>query len=84
MAPGSVPRRSTWGIWIRWSINARPSKPISSAVGARSRSQPAGSLSPQGNRETWSTTPGLVPRSMIMIGSRLVDRDAGGAVLIND
>ena len=35
--------RSTWGIWIRWSISARPSKPISSAV-MRQVSQPASGI----------------------------------------
>ena len=36
--------RSTWGIWIRWSITAMPANPTWSAVTAISRSQPAGSL----------------------------------------
>ena len=45
----------TCGIWIRWSISARPAKPDSSAAFATSRSQPAGS-SPQGKRETCRTT----------------------------
>ena len=56
--------RPTWGIWIRWSISARPAKPASSAARATSPSQASGS-SPHGNRETWSTSrsPWLVVRS---------------------
>ena len=47
--------RSTWGIWMRWSISAMPAKPCWSAARAIERSQPAGSA-PQGKRDTWSTT----------------------------
>ena len=47
--------RPTWGIWIRWSITASPANPASSAASATSRSHPSGS-SPQGNRDTCSST----------------------------
>ncbi len=45
----------TCGIWIRWSIRAMPANPASSAASATPFSHAAGS-SPQGNRDTWSTT----------------------------
>ena len=47
----------TCGIWIRWSINASPANPASSAASAIARTHPPGS-SPQGNRDSWSTTRG--------------------------
>ena len=62
--------RPTCGIWMRWSISARPAKPAASAASATSRSQVAGS-SPHGKRETWSTTstPMDVRRSVAAAGT---------------
>ena len=50
--------RSTWGIWIRWSIRASPANPYASAARARSTSQAVGSSSGHGNRDTCSITSG--------------------------
>ena len=62
--------RSTWGIWIRWSMRARPEKPASSAAVATSVTQASGS-SPQGNRLRWRTTfrPCEVRRSSVGAGA---------------
>jgi hypothetical protein len=48
--------RPTWGIWIRWSISAIPSRPASAAAAAMLRSHSAGS-SAQANREICRTKP---------------------------
>ena len=52
-----LPRRPTCGIWIRWSISASRAAQRPPRRRRRRRSQPAGS-SPQGNRETCSTSRG--------------------------
>ena len=86
-APASKPRatkgsgrsshsRPTWGIWIRWSISATPSKPASCAARATATSQPArsrsGSLS-QGKREICSTK----PSGRSAVGCRAAPASAG-------
>ena len=64
--------RPTCGIWIRWSINARPRKPASAAASATSASQRAGSP-PQPNRDSCSTNPsplGVARRAPVRGGRR--------------
>ena len=63
--------RSTWGIWIRWSISASPPKPASSAASAIDRSHPAGS-SPHGKRDSCSTISNPC--------DEMRSSDAGGAI----